>query len=62
MDVWENLYNQAKNEYHPQEVSPFIQAHHVVCAIEVEDGKYLPAFALRVQVGLLTCVQKGLQH
>ena len=39
MDIWEKLYIEAKKEYHPEEVSPFIDAHHVVCAIEAEDGK-----------------------
>lgn len=32
MDIWEKLYQKAKEQYHPQEVSPFIYAHHVVCA------------------------------
>ena len=32
MDIWEKLYERAKKEYHPEDVSPFIQAHRVVCA------------------------------
>ena len=39
MDIWEKLYQAAKKEYHPEKVSPFIDAHHVVCAIEAENGK-----------------------
>lgn len=38
MDIWEKLYLKAKAEYAPQEVSPFIYAHHVVCALESENG------------------------
>ena len=34
MDIWEKMYLKAKDEFHPEEVSPFIQAHHVVAAIE----------------------------
>ena len=34
MDIWEKLYQRAKKEYHPEKVSPFLQAHHVVCALE----------------------------
>ena len=39
MDIWEEMYNKAKKEYHPEEVSPFIIAHHVVAAVENEDGE-----------------------
>ena len=44
MDIWEKLYNAAKKEYHPEQVSPFIDAHHVVCAIEAEDGQIFTGF------------------
>lgn len=30
MDIWEEMYLKAKEQYHPEDVSPFIQAHHVV--------------------------------
>lgn len=30
MDIWETLYEKAKAQYHPEEVSPFLYAHHVV--------------------------------
>ena len=39
MDIWERLYLKAKEQYHPKEVSPFIYAHHVVCALESENGE-----------------------
>ena len=37
-DIWDKLYNQAKKEYHPEDVTPFIHAHNVVCALESADG------------------------
>lgn len=27
MDIWEELYSRAKEEYHPHKVSPFVDAH-----------------------------------
>ena len=38
MDIWERLYLKAKEQYHPEDVSPFVYAHHVVCALEAENG------------------------
>ena len=40
MDIWEKLYTAAKQAYHPEDVSPFIYAHHVVCALEAENGRF----------------------
>jgi cytidine deaminase len=34
MDIWEEMYQKAKAEFHPEEVSPFIEAHHVVAAVQ----------------------------
>ena len=28
------LYKKAKKQYHPEDVTPFVYAHHVVCALE----------------------------
>ena len=39
MDIWEQLYLKAKEQYHPEDVSPFVYAHHVVCALECENGE-----------------------
>lgn len=47
MDIWEKLYNAAKHLYHPQYTSPFIYTHHVVCAIEAEDGSIFTGFCIR---------------
>ena len=27
MDIWKRMYEKAKEQYHPEEVSPFIYAH-----------------------------------
>ena len=29
MDIWGELYTKAQKEYHPEDVTPFIYAHHV---------------------------------
>ena len=44
MDIWEKLVEKAKKEYYPTAVSPFIDAHHVVCAIEAENGEIYTGF------------------
>lgn len=50
MDIWEKLYTQAKEEYHPQDVTPFVHAHHVVCALESEDGRIYTGFCMPVLI------------
>ena len=50
MDIWEEMYIKAKEEYHPENVSPFIQAHHVVGLYRVKVEKYSQDFALKAQV------------
>ena len=27
MDIWERMYEKAKEQYHPEDVSPFVYAH-----------------------------------
>lgn len=46
MDIWEKLYLKAKQQYHPQEVTPFIYAHAVVCALEAENGDIYTGFCI----------------
>lgn len=53
MDIWETLYQRAKEEYHPEEVSPFIYAHHVVCALESENGDIFTGFCIESCSGVL---------
>ena len=44
MDIWEQLYLRAKEQYAPQEISPFLYARHVVCALESADGPHFYRF------------------
>ena len=44
MDIWEKMYEEAKELYNPHEVSLFVYANHVVAAIEAEDGKIYTGF------------------
>lgn len=53
MDIWEKLYNEAKKHYHPKEVTPFIYAHHVVCAIESENGEIYTGFCVQSCGGVM---------
>jgi len=53
MDIWEKLYEQARGLYHPQEVSPFIYAHHVVCAIESVSGRIYTGFCIESACGVM---------
>jgi len=59
MDIWERMYEIAKKEYHPEEVSPFIDAHHVVCAIEAEDGTIYSGFCIEGASGVMNlCAER----
>ena len=53
MDIWEQLYLKAKEQYHPEEVSPFVYAHHVVCALESENGEIYTGFCIESCSGVL---------
>jgi len=59
MDIWEEMYNAAKKEYHPEEVSPFISAHHVVAAVESESGKIFTGFCIEGASGVIAlCAER----
>lgn len=59
MDIWEKLYNAAKNQYHPQGVSPFVYAHHVVCALESENGEIFTGFCIESCSGVMNlCAER----
>ena len=47
MDIWDELYNAAKKLYHPQYTSSFMYTHHVVSALEAEDGVIYTGFCIR---------------
>lgn len=46
MDIWEKMYLLAKEQYHPEDVSPFVYAHHVVAAVEAENGEIYTGFCI----------------
>ncbi len=59
MDIWEKMYNKAKTEYHREEVSPFIVAHHVVAAVEDEDGNIFTGFCIESASGVMNlCAER----
>lgn len=53
MDIWETLYLRAKEQYHPEELTPFIQAHHVACALESENGEIYTGFCIESCCGVM---------
>lgn len=59
MDIWEELYNKAKEQYYPTDVSPFVYAHHVVCALESEDGRIFTGFCIESCSGVMSlCAER----
>ena len=60
MDIWEEMYLKAKEEYHPEEVSPFIQAHHVVAAVQsAKTGKIYTGFCIEGASGVINlCAER----
>lgn len=59
MDIWERLYNKAKEQYHPEDVSPFVYAHHVVCALEAENGEIYIGFCIESCSGVMNlCAER----
>ena len=59
MDIWERLCEAAKAEFHPEEVSPFIYAHHVVAAVEAEDGQVFTGFCIEGCSGVMNlCAER----
>ncbi len=53
MDIWEKMYLKAKEQYHPEEVTPFLYAHHVVSAIESENGEIYTGFCMEGLCGTM---------
>ena len=59
MDIWEEMYLKAKEEYHPEDVSPFIVAHHVVAAVQSESGKIFTGFCIESASGVMNlCAER----
>lgn len=59
MDIWEKLYEAARVLYRPGEVTPFVYAHHVVCALEAEDGSIFTGFCIEACSGVMNlCAER----
>lgn len=59
MDIWQTLYEKAKQQYHPQDVTPFVYAHHVVCALESENGDIFTGFCIEACSGVMNlCAER----
>lgn len=58
-DIWQTLYERAKEEYHPENVSPFFYAHHVVCALESKSGEIFTGFCIEGCSGVMAlCAER----
>jgi cytidine deaminase len=59
MNIWEEMYELAKKEYHPEDVSPFIYAHHVVAAVQSKSGKIYTGFCIEGASGVINlCAER----
>ena len=59
MDIWELLYERAPAEDRPTDVSPFVTAHHVACAIEAENGEIYTGFCIESCSGVMNlCAER----
>lgn len=60
MDIWDKLYESAKDLYKPRELSDFVYANHVVAAIEGADGKIYTGFCLEATSGVFhLCAERA---
>lgn len=59
MDIWEQLYERAKALYHPRELTPFVYADHVVCALESENGEIFTGVCIESCSGVMNlCAER----
>lgn len=59
MGIWDELFEKAREQYHPEEVSPFDYAHHVVCALEAENGEIYTGFCIESCSGVMNlCAER----
>ncbi len=58
-DIWDKLYEVAKKQYNPHDLSPFFYSNHVVCAIEAENGEIYQGFCIEGASGVLNlCAER----
>ena len=59
MNIWDKLYEVAKQQYKPHDLSPFFYSNHVACAIEAEDGQIFHGFCIEGASGVLNlCAER----
>ena len=59
MDIWEVLYKKAAEQYHPEDITPVVCAHHVVCALEAENGEIFVGFCIEACSGVMNlCAER----
>ena len=59
MDIWEEMYLAAKELYKPEDISPFIEARHVVAAVQSESGKIFTGFNIDSASGVMNiCAER----
>lgn len=60
MDIWNEMYLKAKEEYYPEDISPFITAHHVVAAVQsAKTGEIYTGFCIEGASGVMNlCAER----
>ena len=59
MNIWDKLCEEAKKQFNPTELSPFITAHHVACALEAENGEIFSGFCIEGASGVVAlCAER----
>lgn len=60
MDSWVKWYEAARKHYAPVEVTPFVYAHHVVAALEAENGEIFTGFCMEGTAGVFhLCAERA---
>ncbi len=58
-DIWDKLYDVARKQYNPKDLSPFFYSNHVACAIEAENGDIYQGFCIEGASGVLNlCAER----
>ena len=59
MDIWEELYTEAKKYYKPTEVNSFVYTNHVVCAVQSKSGKIYTGYCIEGTGGTINlCAER----
>lgn len=59
MDIWDMLYEEASKQLAPCDVSDFLYAHHVGCALEAEDETIFTGFCIEGTCGTMNlCAER----